>query len=76
MEINSKQKKIATDGSVTESSSRSAYGTQVDHSQFLNSDGYAQAVDVEVSNPQETQIVQVGGQRAMLPEKKRKAKWY
>ncbi len=51
-------------------------GTQVDHSQFINSDGYAQAVDVEVSNPQETQIVQVGGQRAMLPEKKRKAKWY
>ena len=51
-------------------------GTQVDHSKFINSDGYAQAVDVEVSNPQETQIVQVGGQRAMLPEKKRKAKWY
>jgi hypothetical protein len=48
----------------------------VDHSQFLNSDGYAQAVDVEMTNAQETQIVQVGGQRAMLPEKKRKAKWY
>jgi hypothetical protein len=55
---------------------KEAKSTQVDHSQFINSDGYAQAVDVEVSNPQETQIVQVGGQRAMLPEKKRSAKWY
>jgi hypothetical protein len=76
MEINSKQKKIATSGSVTESSSRSAYGTQVDHSQFLNSDGYAQAVDIQASNPQETQVEPVGGQRRMLPEKKRSAKWY
>ena len=76
MEINSKQKKIATDGSVTESSSRSAYGTQVDHSQFLNSDGYAQSVEIQASNPQETQVDQVGGQRRMLPEKKRSAKWY
>ena len=70
------RKKMATGGSVTESSSRSAYGTQVDHSQFLNTDGYAQAVDIEMTNPQETQLEQVGGQRAMLPEKKRKAKWY
>jgi len=60
----------------TQKKVKEAKSTQVDHSQFLNSDGYAQAVDVEVSNPQETQIVQVGGQRAMLPEKKRKAKWY
>jgi len=34
------------------------------------------SVEVEMTNPQETQIVEVGGQRAMLPEKKRKAKWY
>jgi hypothetical protein len=60
----------------TEKKIKESTGTQVDYSQFINSDGYAQAVDVEVSNPQETQIVQVGGQRAMLPEKKRKAKWY
>ena len=60
----------------TQKKVKESTGTQVDHSQFLNSDGYAQAVDVEDSNPQETQIVQVGGQRAMLPEKKRKAKWY
>ncbi len=60
----------------TQKKVKESTSTQVDHSQFINSDGYAQAVDVEVSNPQETQIVQVGGQRAMLPEKKRKAKWY
>ena len=60
----------------TQKKVKESTGTQVDHSQFINSDGYAQAVDVEVSNPQETQIVQAGGQRAMLPEKKRKAKWY
>ena len=46
-------------------------------SQFLNSDGYAQSVDIELTNPQETQLEQVGGQRRMLPEKKRKAKnWH
>ena len=69
------RKPMAKGGSVN-GTSRSEFGNQVNHSQFLNSDGYAQAVDVEVSNPQETQIEPVGGQRAMLPEKKRKAKWY
>ncbi len=45
--------------------------------QFTNPDGTLKGgIDVEVSNPQETQVVPVGGQRAMLPEKKRKAKWY
>ena len=33
-------------------------------------------IDVEVTNPQETQEVPVGGQKEMLPEKKRRAKWY
>lgn len=72
------RKTMAAGGSVVKSSSesRSEYGNQVDHAQFLNSDGFAQSVDVEVSNAQETQEVPVGGQRAMLPEKKRKAKWY
>jgi hypothetical protein len=52
-------------------------GTQVDFAQFTNPDGTLKGgIDVEVSNPQETQVVPVGGQRAMLPEKKRKAKWY
>ena len=76
-----KSKGYAKGGSVTSNSSkktfsRSPYGTQVDHSQFVNSDGYAQAIDVEMTNPQETQLEQVGGQRRMLPDKKRKAKWY
>jgi hypothetical protein len=66
---------MAKGGSVN-GTSRSEYGNLVDHSQFLNSDGYAQAVDVEVSNPQETQVEKVGGQRRMLAEKKRSAKWY
>ena len=52
-------------------------GTQVDFAQFTNPDGTLKGgIDVEVSNPQETQVVPVGGQKAMLPEKKRKAKWY
>ena len=58
------------------SSSRSEFGNLVDHSQFLNSDGYAQAVDIEMTNPQETQMDQVGGQERMLPDKRRKAKWF
>ena len=58
------------------SSSRSEFGNLVDHSQFLNSDGYAQAVDIEMTNPQETQMDQVGGQKRMLPDKRRKAKWF
>ena len=74
-EAGQSRKPMAKGGSVN-GTSRSTYGNLVDHSQFLNSDGYAQAVDVEVSNPQETQLEQVGGQRRMLPDKKRKAKWY
>jgi hypothetical protein len=69
------RKPMAKGGSVN-GTLRSEFGNQVNHSQFLNSDGYAQAVEVEMTNPQETQLEQVGGQRAMLPEKKRKAKWY
>ena len=74
-EAGQSRKPMAKGGSVN-GTSRSEYGNLVDHSQFLNSDGHAQAVDVQVSNPQETQLEQVGGQRRMLPDKKRKAKWY
>jgi hypothetical protein len=74
-EAGQSRKPMAKGGSVN-GTSRSEFGNQVNHSQFLNSDGYAQAVEVEMTNPQETQLEQVGGQRAMLPEKKRKAKWY
>ena len=51
--------------------------THVDHDMFLNKDGLLNGgVEVEVSNPTETQSVQVKGQRAMLDEKKSKADWY
>ena len=74
-EAGQSRKPMAKGGSVN-GASRSEFGNLVDHSQFLNSDGYAQSVDIEITNPQETQLEQVGGQRRMLPEKKRKAKWY
>ena len=78
-EAGKSRKPMATGGSVTsnKNSSRSAYGTQVDFSQFTHPDGTLKGgIDVEVSNPQETQLEPVGGQRRMLPEKKRSAKWY
>jgi hypothetical protein len=51
--------------------------THVDHDMFLNKDGFRSGgVEVKVSNPTETQSVQVKGQRAMLDEKKSKADWY
>jgi hypothetical protein len=74
-EAGQSRKPMAKGGSVN-GTSRSTYGNLVDHSQFINSDGYAQSVDIEMTNPQETQLEQVGGQRRMLPDKKRKAKWY
>ena len=50
---------------------------EVDHSKFTNKDGYlVGGVEVEMSNPQETQVEVVQGQRNILPEKKRSAKWY
>jgi len=49
----------------------------VNHDMFTNKDGFPNGgVEVEVSNPTETQSVQVKGQRAMLAEKKSKADWY
>jgi hypothetical protein len=33
-------------------------------------------IDVEMSNPQETQVDLVQGQGSILPEKKRSSKWY
>ena len=49
----------------------------VDHDMFTNKDGLPNGgVEVEVSKPNETQSVQVKGQRAMLAEKKSKATWY
>ena len=49
----------------------------IDHSKFLNKDGLKKGgIPVEMSKPNETQTQQVGGQRRMLSEKKRSAKWY
>ena len=51
--------------------------THVHHEMFLNKDGLLKGgVEVEVSNPTETQSVQVKGQRAMLAEKISKSDWY
>jgi hypothetical protein len=50
---------------------------QVDHSKFTGKDGYlVGGVDIEMSNPQETQTDVVQGQGNILSEKKRLAKWY
>jgi hypothetical protein len=50
---------------------------EVDHSKFTDKDGYlVGGVEIEMSNPQETQVEVVQGQRNILPEKKRSAKWY
>jgi hypothetical protein len=58
--------------------SSSVYGTQVgDHNKFLNSDGYKLGgIDVEVSSKDETQYQPVKGQRRMMPDKKKIAKWF
>jgi hypothetical protein len=51
--------------------------THVDHDMFLNKDGLLNGgVEVEVSNPTETQTVQVKGTKRMLSEKKKDANWY
>ncbi len=45
---------------------------EVDHSKFTDKDGYlVGGVEIEMSNPQETQVEVVQGQRNILPEKKR-----
>ena len=49
----------------------------VDHNQFLNKDGFKTGgVEIEMTNPQETQTFAVRGQKSMLPEKKRNAKLF
>jgi|TARA_B100000902_G_C26679969_1_gene607308 hypothetical protein len=49
----------------------------VDHSQFINKDGYKTGgVEVEMTNPQETQTFAVKGQKGVLAEKKKTAKLF
>ena len=56
----------------------SLYGTQVgSHEKFLNSDGYKKGgIDVEVSSKDETQYQPVKGQRRMMSDKRKIAKWF
>ena len=50
---------------------------EVNHSKFTDAQGnLLGGVEVEMSNPQETQVEVVQGQGNILPEKKRSAKWY
>ena len=49
----------------------------VNYSKYTNADGYlVGGVDIEMTNPTETQTQEVQGQGSILPEKKRSAKWY
>jgi hypothetical protein len=49
----------------------------VDHNQFINKDGYKTGgVEIEVTNPQETQTFAVKGQKGVLAEKKKIAKMF
>jgi len=78
-EANMSKKGYAKGGMVKgNEDSTSAYGTQVgDHNKFLNSDGYKLGgIDVEVSSKDETQYQPVKGQRRMMADKKKIAKWF
>jgi hypothetical protein len=73
------RKKMATGGlaNSTRTFSSASATKEVNHSKFTNSEGYlVGGIDIEMSNPQETQIDVVQGQGSILPEKKRSAKWY
>jgi hypothetical protein len=56
----------------------SAYGTQVgSHDKFINSDGYKKGgIDVEMTSKDETQYEPVKGQRRMMTDKRKIAKWF
>ena len=73
------RKKMAVGGlaNSTRTFTADSKSKEVDHARFTNSQGYlVGGIDVEMSNPQETQIDVVQGQGSILPEKKRSAKWY
>jgi len=49
----------------------------LNHEMFTNKDGYAEGgVEIEATNPQETQEQEVQGQGNIIPEKRRIAEWY
>ena len=73
------RKKMATGGEVRGNEGESsAYGTQVgDHNKFLNEDGYKKGgIDVEMTSKDETQYTPVKGQRRMMTDKRKIAKWF
>ena len=50
---------------------------EVNHSKFINKDGFKTGgVEIEMTNPQETQTFAVKGQKGVLPEKKKQAKLF
>jgi len=52
-------------------------GKHVNEEQFTDKDGYLKGgVEIETTNPSETQEQEVQGQGNILKEKKRTAKWY
>ena len=56
----------------------SLYGTQVgSHDKFINSDGYKKGgIDVEMTSKDETQYQPVKGQKRMMADKRKIAKWF
>ena len=54
------------------------YGTQVgSHDKFINSDGYKKGgIDVEMTSKDETQYQPVKGQKRMMADKRKIAKWF
>ena len=49
----------------------------LNHEMFTNKDGYVEGgIEIETTNPTETQDAEVQGQGKILKEKKRTAKWY
>ena len=54
------------------------YGTQVgNYNKFLNSDGYKKGgIDVEMTSKDETQYQPVKGQKRMMADKRKIAKWF
>ena len=49
----------------------------IDHNKFINKDGFKTGgIEVEMTNPQETQSFAVKGQKGVLPEKKKQAKLF
>ncbi len=75
-----KSRKQMADGGLA-NSTRSFTSTSkekdVDFSKFTDNQGnLLGGVEIEMSNPQDTQVEEVQGQGSILPEKKRSAKWY